>query len=115
MSQIERYRPLGVGDAAITGGFWAQRLRTNRERTLPHAYGQLVETGTLENFRLAAGTVSGRYRALGIMFDGPFPFLDSDVYKWLEGAGWELGRAWDDGIARMADQAIDAWMRCPMQ
>ena len=26
------------------------------------------------------------------MFDKPFPFLDSDVYKWLEGAGWELGR-----------------------
>ena len=41
------------------------------------------------------------------MFDGPFPFLDSDVYKWLEGVGWELGRAWDDGIAAMADQAID--------
>ena len=84
----------------MTGGFWAERMRTNRERTLPHAFEQLVEAGNLENFRLAAGTASGRYRALGIMFDGPFPFLDSDVYKWLEGVGWELGRAWDDGIAR---------------
>ena len=84
----------------MTGGFWAERLRTNRERTLPHAFEQLVEAGNLENFRLAAGTATGRYRALGIMFDGPFPFLDSDVYKWLEGVGWELGRAWDDGIAR---------------
>jgi DUF1680 family protein len=108
VTAIERYRALGMADAAVTGGFWAGRLGTNRDRTLPHAFGQLVETGTLENFRLAAGTAAGAYRAMGIMFSEPFPFLDSDVYKWLEGAGWELGRAWDDGIARMADEAIDA-------
>jgi DUF1680 family protein len=105
---VGRYRPLGGGDVDITGGFWAERLRTNRERTLPHAFRQLEDVGTLENFRLAAGTGSGGYRALGIMFDGPFPFLDSDVYKWLEGVGWELGRAWDDGIAAMAERAIGA-------
>ena len=40
------------------------------------------------------------------MFDKPFPFLDSDVYKWLEGAGWELGRAPDERIRAMADEAI---------
>jgi DUF1680 family protein len=40
------------------------------------------------------------------MFDKPFPFLDSDVYKWLEGAGWELGRSHDRRIAAMADEAI---------
>ncbi len=104
---IGRLRPLGGQDVSVTGGFWAERLRTNRERTLPHAFEQLVEAGNLENFRLAAGTATGRYRALGIMFDGPFPFLDSDVYKWLEGVAWELGRAWDDGVAAMADQAIE--------
>ena len=43
----------------MTGGFWAERLRTNRERTLPHAFEQLVEAGNLENFRLAAGTATG--------------------------------------------------------
>ena len=85
---IGRLRPLGAaGRRRSTGGFWAERLRTNRERTLPHAFEQLVEAGNLENFRLAAGPRPGRYRALGIMFDGPFPFLDSDVYKWLEGVG----------------------------
>ena len=34
------------------------------------------------------------------MFDKPFPFLDSDVYKWLEGAGWELGRGARPGDRR---------------
>jgi DUF1680 family protein len=105
---IGRYRPLGGADVAISDGFWAGKLRTNREATLPHAFRQLVEVGTLENFRLASGAAQGRYRALGIMFDGPFPFLDSDVYKWLEGVGWELGRSWDAGIAGLADQAIEA-------
>ena len=47
------------------------------------------------NKRLAARSAREGYRALGIMFDKPFPFLDSDVYKWLEAAGSELGREWN--------------------
>jgi DUF1680 family protein len=105
---ISRFRPLGLADVTLRDGFWADRLRTNRERTLPHAFEQLVEAGNLENFRLAAGTATGRYRALGMMFDGPFPFLDSDAYKWLEGVAWELARGQDARTAAMADQAIDA-------
>jgi hypothetical protein len=104
---ITRLRPLGGQDVGITGGLWHERLRVNREQTLPHVFGQLVEVGNLHNLRLAAGA-GGQYQALGIMFDGPFPFLDSDVYKWLEGVAWELGRTWDPAIAAMADEAIDA-------
>ena len=65
--------------------------------TLPHGFGQLARRATCDNFRLAAGA-QGQYQALGIMFDGPFPFLDSDVYKWLEAVGWELGRAPGSGL-----------------
>ena len=100
------YRPLGLRDVHITGGFWGDRLRTNHERTIPHGFAQLQAVGTLHNFRLAADLATDGYRALGMMFEGPFPFLDSDVYKWLEGAGWELGREWDDDIGRSADEAI---------
>jgi DUF1680 family protein len=100
------YRPLGLRDVRVTGGFWADRLRTNHDRTIPHGFEQLQAVGTLHNFRLAADLATDGYRALGMMFEGPFPFLDSDVYKWLEGAGWELGREWDDDIAASADQAI---------
>ena len=101
------FRPLGLGDVRITGGFWADRQRVNRERTIPHGYAQLQAAGTLHNFRLAVDLATSGYRALGMMFEGPFPFLDSDVYKWLEATGWELGRGWDDGIGRSADEAID--------
>ena len=29
-----RLRPLALGGSSITGGFWADRLRMNRERTI---------------------------------------------------------------------------------
>src|SRR5262245_47864686 len=99
-------RPLSAADVAFTGGFWADRTRINREATIPAGFSQLQAAGTLQNFRLAAQSARDGYRALGIMFDKPFPFLDSDVYKWLEGAGWELGRGDDAGIRAMAEEAI---------
>ena len=99
-------RPLAV-PARLDGGFWGRRLQVNREVMIPYGYEQLVRAGNFDNFRLAAGTRSGDYRSVGVMFDGPFPFLDSDVYKWLEAAGWELGRGPDPELRRMADDAID--------
>lgn len=104
---VTAFRPLGLREVRLTDGFWADRLRVNRERTIPHGYAQLQATGTLQNFRLAADLATDGYRALGMMFDGPFPFLDSDVYKWLEATGWELGRGWDEEIAKAADETID--------
>ena len=102
-----RLRPLAARDTRITGGFWADRLRLNRERTIPYGFEQLDRAGNLHDLRLAAGTTTGTYRALGIMFGTPFPFLDSDVYKWLEAAGWEQGREPSPEIARLGDAAID--------
>jgi DUF1680 family protein len=101
-----RLAPLSATDVAFTGGFWADRTATNRNATIPAGFRQLQAAGTLHNFELAAARARSGYRAIGIMFDKPFPFLDSDVYKWLEAAGWELGRAPDDGIRAMADEAI---------
>ena len=75
----------------IVGGLWADRVRTNRERSLAHGYAQLGHAGNLTNFRLAAGA-QGTYQALGAPMGLVFPFLDTDVYKWLEAVGWELGR-----------------------
>jgi uncharacterized protein len=105
-SALGRLQPVGYTDVTVADGFWAERLATNRERTIPHGFEQLERAGNLHNLRLAAGDGSGRYRALGTMFDLPFPFLDSDVFKWLESAGWELGRGTAPELARSADEAI---------
>ena len=100
-----RLRPLGPSRVTILDGFLAERQRVNRERTIPHGFDQLGRSGTLENLRLAAGG-DGRYQARADTSGATFPFLDSDVYKWLEAVGWELGRAPDPGLAAAADQAI---------
>jgi DUF1680 family protein len=100
-----RLRPLGPSRARLTGGFLAERQRVNRERTLPHGFAQLGRSGTLGNLRLAAGA-EGRYQASADSAGATFPFLDSDVYKWLEAVGWELGRAVDPALAAAADEAI---------
>lgn len=87
----------------IVGGSWEWRQDTNRIVTIPSGFAALQGAGTLENFRLTArhGRAS-EHR-------GPY-FVDSDVYKWLEAVGWEIGRGVeDDAAARLrslADQAI---------
>ena len=105
-SAISALRPLGGPMVSLTGGIWERQMRTNRERTIPRGFEQLGQAGNLANFRLAAGA-HGRYRAIGEEIGVIFPFLDTDVYKGLEAAGWELGRAPDPALARDADEAID--------
>jgi DUF1680 family protein len=103
---IARFAPLSARGVEVTGGFWADRFRVNRERTIPHGFEQLRLAGNLTNLALAAGA-NGHYRTLGQAIGLDFPFLDTDVYKWLEAAGWELGRAPEPGLAASADEAIE--------
>jgi DUF1680 family protein len=91
-------RPLD--GARIDGGFWARRQHANRQVSLPDGAEQLERAGNLHNLRLAAGTATGDYR-------NDLPFMDSDVYKWLEAAGWELGRSPEPALAKAAAQVID--------
>jgi uncharacterized protein len=100
-----RLRPLGSTQVTVVDGFFAERLRINRERTIPHGFDRLQDWGSLNNLRLAAGA-GGQYQALVDTSGSTFPFLDTDVYKWLEAVGWELGRAPDPGLAAAADEAI---------
>jgi len=102
-----RLRPLPCTAVHIVDGFWADRQQTNRDSTLPHGFDQLRERGTLANFWLAAGH-DGRYQAGADSSGTVLPFLDSDVYKWLEAAGWEQGRAADARLAAAAGEAIEA-------
>lgn len=86
-------RPLPLGDATITGGFWSERQRTNRTSTIPAAAQRLEEVATLRNFRRAAG-----HEPAGEGFAGKV-FADTDVYKWLEAVAWEQTREPSDELA----------------
>jgi DUF1680 family protein len=102
-----RLRPLGVLRSRIDGGLWADRRRTNHDVTIPHGAAQLERAGNLFNFKLAAGTASGSYRGAADDSGSTAPFLDSDVYKWLEAVGWELAQSPDEKMLALAEPAID--------
>lgn len=80
VSQVS-FRP--ALSAAVTGGLWAERRRVNREVSVPGGWDRLHEAGNFHNLELAAGLTSGDYV-------NDLPFLDSDLYKWMEAIGWTL-------------------------
>jgi DUF1680 family protein len=67
----------------VAGGFWHARREVNARTSLPQGPDLLESAGNLHNLRLAAGTTEGE-------FQGAYPFVDTDVYKWLEAAAWQL-------------------------
>lgn len=98
--------PLGPGDARITGGFWHLRQDRNRRTALQVGHRQLEESGTLQNFRIAAGRAEGE--AQGMIFQ------DSDAYKWLEAVAYEIGRE-DDPALRRLQQEVTATVAAAQQ
>ena len=79
-------------DVKVRDEFWAPRLQTNREKSLPHNFKWCEETGRISNFAKAAGLMQGKFE--GIYFN------DSDVYKVLEGASYSLADHPDPALDR---------------
>ncbi|MFF7791208.1 beta-L-arabinofuranosidase domain-containing protein [Streptomyces sp. NPDC007991] len=69
----------------VGAGFWDTRRQVNARTSIPQGPGLLESAGNLHNLRVVAGTAEGE-------FQGAYPFVDSDVYKWLEAASWQLAR-----------------------
>ncbi|MFB7892827.1 glycoside hydrolase family 127 protein [Microbacterium sp. NPDC056044] len=80
-----RLRPLGQDEVRITGGFWGDRQAVNAADTFAHISARLESEGWLPNFDLAVsgGLPEGRRGR---------EFSDSEIYKYLEGLAWEIGR-----------------------
>ncbi|MCB8949638.1 MAG: glycoside hydrolase family 127 protein [Ardenticatenaceae bacterium] len=83
---------------SITDGFLANYQQVNRTVSLVHGFNMLEKAGNFANLRIATGLAEGKFAG--------YWFADSDVYKWLEAVGWELGRAADAELQAMADKAI---------
>ncbi|MBY8339212.1 glycoside hydrolase family 127 protein [Streptomyces spinosirectus] len=71
--------------AEVNAGFWHTRREVNARTSIPQGPGLLESAGNLHNLRLAAGAAEGA-------FQGAYPFMDTDVYKWLEAAAWQLAQ-----------------------
>lgn len=91
-------QPLSTAPLVETGLFrdWHDR---NRRVTLPHAVAMLEEYGNLENLRRLTGESDADFRGM--------LFADSDIYKTLEAAAWELGREEDADLRAFFDRTVD--------
>jgi DUF1680 family protein len=85
-------------DPVVRTGFWAARQQVNARVGIPQGPFLLEAAGNLADLRLAARGAVGEYH-------GDYPFMDSDVYKWLEAASWQLARLYSDSPEgrRLAD------------
>lgn len=83
-----RWRPLGLDDVVITGGFWAALQRLNATEMIDHCEAWVERMGWSGNFDAAAESrlpAARRGRE----------FSDSEVYKLLEAMSWEVARTGD--------------------
>ncbi|KAK1182759.1 glycoside hydrolase family 127 protein [Streptomyces sp. NBS 14/10] len=88
--------PLRGSRVRITGGLLADWQRRNREATAPHTLEQLRKAGNLDNLRRLLPEVPEEKRRT-TPYRGRYPFLDTDLYKTLEGLVYELALPDDDG------------------
>jgi uncharacterized protein len=92
---------VGMGDVQWTKGFWAERFKICRDSMVPHlwaTYNSKDFCYSFENFRIAAGLDSGRFR-------GP-SFHDGDFYKTLEAVAALYASTKDKKLEAMMDDAI---------
>ena len=83
----------------IQSAFWAQRIATNHESTVPHCLEWCEKTGRIDNFAKAGGLMDGDYEGLY--------FNDSDVYKVLEGVIYSLEHYPDPALEARLDSIIE--------
>ncbi|WP_027479107.1 glycoside hydrolase family 127 protein [Gryllotalpicola ginsengisoli] len=76
-------RPLAGDDVSLGDGELGRWQRRNATATASHVVGQLRAAGNLDNLRTIADGTGAAYR-------GRYPFLDTDVYKTLEGLAYIL-------------------------
>ena len=89
----------------LTGGFWAVRQATNREKTIPAIYQYLESTGRLAAWNLDKNQAPPKHGKVVRMF------FDSDSGKWLEAVGYSLMLHADPALEKLADDLIDRMER----
>ncbi|MDI9363763.1 MAG: glycoside hydrolase family 127 protein [Flavobacterium sp.] len=91
----------GLADVQWTKGFWAERFKVCRDSMVPHLWATYTSKTicySFQNFRIAAGLDTGRFR-------GP-SFHDGDFYKTLEAVAALYAATKDKHLDSMMDAAI---------
>src|SRR3954466_15159633 len=80
-------QPVPFTAVKLTDVFWAPRIETNRKVTIPAPFQKCDETGRMNSVERAAQAVRGEAHD---MKAPPYPFVDSDLCKVIEGAPYVL-------------------------
>ena len=97
-----RLRPLDASEARWAAGFWGSVQDRSFRTTVPSMWNSLRDSTVspgLRNFRIAAGLEEGDH-------EGP-PFMDGDLYKWLEAAIAQLEVSPSEVLAKQVEVLAD--------
>jgi hypothetical protein len=92
-------QPVPFTSVKLTDKFWAPRIRTNFEVTIPIAIDQCYSTGRVDNFKIAGKLMKGKFRT-------EYPFDDTDIYKLIEAASYSLQTIPDSVLEARLDTLI---------
>ena len=92
--------PVAFPSVRFKDAFWAPRQTINREKSIPYAFEQCEKTGRVSNFWLAANIAP-----LGTKYVEPI-FNDTDIYKGIEAASFDLALHPNPELARYVDRLI---------
>ena len=93
-------KSIKLTEVEFQDNFWSFRIETGRRVTIPHSFKQAEETGRVKNFEIAAGLAEGD-------FCSNYPFDDSDIYKLIEGASYQLMLEDDPELDNYLDSLIE--------
>lgn len=97
-TKIQILTPVPLRQVQINDSFWAPKLKTNREVTIPTIYQRCKETGRIDAWKL--DWKPG-------MPNEPHVFWDSDVAKWMEAAAYSLTTHPEPQLETRLDEVID--------
>ena len=92
--------PVLFNNVKLTDDFWAPRLKTNQDVTIPIALWQCYITGRVDNFKKAGKLIPG-------YFNTQFTFDDTDIYKIIEGASYSIASSPNPFLEARIDTLID--------
>src|SRR5215472_15558468 len=93
-----KLRNVPVHAVTIPSGFWAARRQTNLEKSIPSMEKLLEANGRMDNFLRLQGKSDAPQH-------GPV-YSDSDVYKWMEAAGFALQSGDRPELRSLTDRII---------
>ncbi|MDB5279420.1 MAG: hypBA1 3 [Ferruginibacter sp.] len=76
-------QPVPFTHVNVNDNFWKPKMQVNADITIPYILKMCKEHGRIDNFLAAAGKRENKVCS-------EFPFDDTDVYKWIEGASYAL-------------------------